>query len=244
MNKRLSYIIFFIPVLVGVMISCEKEPFTKPVNVSCQFLFDERQVSTKSVDVNNNNTETIFREGSIVVKSIEFEGYREEGDDVFFTTDFDHVRGDLLTGSTSPPVNFDIPQGIYTHIEITLELDTLENKPALEIGGTVKDPSLSKFIHGPKAQFTYKLGHKEMLHLNAKSKDSTANIVIKKEDPPEIKILIDPVYLFRDAVNNFEDIEFQDITSDPRIKINKEENDVIYSTINTKLEKGTRAMFY
>ncbi len=238
MNK-----IFYFIILLILFSTCEKDPFTIPVNVNFEFVYDTESINLKR----NSDTKIDFTEGRIIVKSIEFHGEREEGGPVDFSSDFNQVEGNLMTGNTNPNVHFDIPQGIYTNIEILIEIDTANSKPALYIAGNITDSNLLSYINTSTVKYNYQLMHNEIFELYAKSADTSGNIVIKENNPPKVQIIINPLYIFQDIINEFDEAEISPNSyyDDPKIIINNEENTYIYKELNLKVlnKNSVRAVF-
>jgi hypothetical protein len=237
--KKIVYFIIFL----FVFSTCEKDPFTIPVNVEFEFLYDAESINLKR----ESNTKIEFTEGRIVLKSIEFHGEREEGGPVDFSSDFNQVEGNLMTGNTNPNVNFDIPQGVYTNIELFVEIDTIKSQPALLIAGDLTDSNLLSYINTSTVKFRYQLQHNEIFELYAKPADTSGNIIIKENNPPKVQILIDPAYIFQDIMNEFNEAEISASSyyDDPRININREENTYIYNELNIKVlnKNSVKAVF-
>ncbi len=238
MNK-----IFYFIILLILFSTCEKDPFTIPVNVNFEFVYDTESINLKR----NSDTKIDFTEGRIIVKSIEFHGERKEGGSVDFSSDFNQVEGNLMTGNTNPNVHFDIPQGIYTNIEILIEIDTANSKPALYIAGNITDSNLLPYINTSTVKYNYQLMHNEIFELYAKSADTSGNIVIKENNPPKVQIIINPLYIFQDIINEFDEAEISanSYYDDPKIIINNEENTYIYKELNLKVlnKNSVRAVF-
>jgi hypothetical protein len=140
--------------------SCRKDPLTKPVKVDFQFGLSAfvmedgvggletggaDKSSTLPGQTGNNplsgNGPLRMDNGTLVIASIDFEGRREQGEDVFFTyTPPQPIVADLGSETTNLPVSFDIPQGIYTRIELTLYLGTDELAPLVLNGVLNRGP--------------------------------------------------------------------------------------------------------
>ncbi len=235
--------IFYFIILLFLFSMCEKDPFTIPVNVNFEFVYDTESINLKK----GSDTKIDFTEGRIIVKSIEFHGEREEGGPVDFSSDFNQAEGNLMTGNTNPNVHFDIPQGVYTNIKIFIEIDTTNSNPALLIAGNLTDSILLSYINTSTIKFNYQLQHNEIFELYAKPADTSGNIVIKENNPPKVQIIIDPLYIFQDIINEFDEAEISadSYYDDPGININNEENIYIYKELNSKVlnKNSVKAVF-
>ena len=106
MSKQMRfcrYILFLILVTLSVNQSCIKEEFTLPTKV--QFSFALSSVT--------GNDLLMFNKGSLLLRDIEFEGYRQTGGNYFFTHRFTPYLPVNIGEATGDSLMFDIPQGIY-----------------------------------------------------------------------------------------------------------------------------------
>jgi hypothetical protein len=143
-------------VLPALLISgaCSKDPLTKPSNVSFTFVMngfdmsdDKSETIAFTSGINNpgvpgaSNNHFIIDHGTLSISSIEFEGRREQGQDVFFESDLGQaIVANLSDGTTNVPVRFDIPQGVYNHLEVVLNLGENEQAPLVLHGRLTKGP--------------------------------------------------------------------------------------------------------
>lgn len=78
------------------------------------------------VDVNRNssaNGNIVFSGGTIVLASFEIEGVREEGDPIDFSRSYPSgLSINFDPNNAVQEIDFDIPQGVYTSLEIEFEI--------------------------------------------------------------------------------------------------------------------------
>lgn len=100
--------------------SCAKDDFTKPVGVNLQM-----EIQNQEVGINQRtklNSIHIER-GRYLLSEVEFRGYRENGEDYFFEKEFEPgLEASMVTGSPATALNFDMPQGLYKRISISLKV--------------------------------------------------------------------------------------------------------------------------
>ena len=101
-----SFLLLFF--LVG---GCEKEDYTLPVEFKLDFTIKNEDILGGSVTID---------EIGLGLNSIDIRGYREQGEDVFFTRDFDNGKNFIIKpSSVSITERFDIPQGTYNPISFS-----------------------------------------------------------------------------------------------------------------------------
>ncbi|PKP36273.1 MAG: hypothetical protein CVT98_08435 [Bacteroidetes bacterium HGW-Bacteroidetes-15] len=90
---------------------CEKEDYTLPVEFNLNFTIKNEAILGGSITID---------EISINLKSIDIRGYREQGDDVFLTRNFDQEKTFIIKPlPTNLTEKFNIPQGIYNPISFS-----------------------------------------------------------------------------------------------------------------------------
>ncbi|MGF1585893.1 MAG: hypothetical protein ACFCUM_11255 [Bacteroidales bacterium] len=103
----IPFMIFFI--LIG---GCEKEDFALPVGFSLHFTIKNEAILNGSITID---------EIGLGLSMIDIRGYREQGDDVFLTREFENGENFIIKPATGNPVeNLDIPQGNYNPIVFSL----------------------------------------------------------------------------------------------------------------------------
>jgi hypothetical protein len=193
--------------LLFIMASCQKDPLTQPVKVNFQFgmsPFEMEEAHTGPVALEetdnppfgvpggaqNGNGPLVIDNGTLVISAIDFEGRREQGEDVFFTyTPPQPVVADLADETTSLPISFDIPQGVYTRIEVILHLGTEELTPLVLTGIINRGPFQSLPV-----RFDYKFT--EEIRMRGKGVNQ-ANMVLSEDHPSLARVELDAAAVFR-----------------------------------------------
>lgn len=95
-----------------LMGSCEKEDFTLPIEFKLNFTIKNEAILGGSITID---------EIGLGLQSININGYREQGDDVFLTRNFDPKKNFIINPAL-PGITeiFDIPQGAYNPISFSL----------------------------------------------------------------------------------------------------------------------------
>jgi hypothetical protein len=203
---------------------------TKPAEVTFQFRLNDEQPAGKFLE---------FQAGTMQVKEIGFEGYRESGEDVFFTSDFENlIMADLATGATSDLIKFDIPQGIYDHINLSIEINENNEDPSLTLNGTYNSAN-SGYV-----PVKFKFAIHEILNLNPKPGQGKNKIVLNKDIPSTAEVLINTGFMFQ-VVNSrmLESAEITQQDGESVIVISKDLNQHIFNAVVNRLENSTTALF-
>jgi hypothetical protein len=106
--------------------SCEnKFKETAPVDVAVKLV---------NPDVSEHVT---FTGGTMYLSAFGMTGDRKQGDDVTFMNDLSEgTSSDLAAGTINPALNYDLPQGTYTSLDMKLGVKPKQNIGAIELIGT------------------------------------------------------------------------------------------------------------
>lgn len=107
-NRIITVFIFFLITVMG----CQKEDYTLPTAFRLNMSISKKPALGGSL---------VIDEIKIRLKSIEIQGYRETGGDVFMSRPYQ--KGKIFTIKASrdnESVNFDIPQGVYNQLSFSL----------------------------------------------------------------------------------------------------------------------------
>lgn len=100
--------VFFIFPLLFFLGGCDKKDFTLPVDFTMNFSLNNEAIMGGSITID---------EIGIGLRSIDIRGYREQGEDVFLTRNFEQGKIFVIKPSSdSVTEEFDIPQGTYDPI--------------------------------------------------------------------------------------------------------------------------------
>lgn len=230
MITKIYKIIFIIVLLFVLLPSCEKKKWKEPTDVA--FIVDINRSS-------GQNGKLVFTKGSINLANFSFDGKREQGDDVYFSNAFS--SGLNIVFDQSQPVgalNFDIPQGTFTKIEISFETYGINNDNHIYLEGIYEKSMNNSY----PVRFEFKA--KIVQTIIAKNSSGSAEIILNKDVPSYPKITFDPIFWFSpvspNLINNAETI---DIGGTPTILINDTCNENIYTIIVDRINNGTTITF-
>ena len=178
-------------VLLFLFASC-KDELTLPTSVYFDFgmiSFLNEEPAQNNQKVGGNNRYTI-ESGELIVEAIEFDGKRNQGEDVYFMSSFTNkVIAQLDTHTSNFDVEFDIPQGEYNRVEVTLHLGNGDESP-LKLQG--------QFAQGQSGSFPvrFEYPYTDRITIRARPQNGT-NIVLSKDKLTTARVVVDTEFLFR-----------------------------------------------
>jgi len=119
--------------LTLVIVSCSKQEWKKTVSTEVQLQISENKVTY-------GNSELTIDSLSIQINSLIVDGQRTQAEDIHLTQP---SQSHLLTSSAAVSIgSFDIPQGTYESLQLSMSLDVNQNS-TVKIRGTYTSPSNS-----------------------------------------------------------------------------------------------------
>ncbi len=193
------------------------------------------------------NTENylVFTQGKINVAGLEFEGYREAGENHFFETDYHQpVKADLTSGAEIPDFSFDVPQGVYSLMKMNIELEEEyenEQEETRNPEALVFEGSYSK-LNGTTLPVRFETAEADEMELTVKNSEGLNRIVLSEDVVSEIEIKFDFNYCFRWVEReDLEEAEISNINGTAYLLINEEKNSEMYSEISSRLKDSAFA---
>ena len=250
--KRLILIILIIGLAIGFP-SCTEDEFLEPTTIDLQI----KMVNTKPFDdlpEQANRQFLEFTEGKFYIKSIEFDGERENNDRHNFTRVFENtLSADLTNSSLNQNVSFDIPQGIYNHIEIKIKTHESDSLPGLQFRGKWREktgrPGQPGAPHGEdeipvELNFFKNYGESIDLTLNTEAGVGNEQIVFDGDNWNTMEVRINMAQLFRVNPGIFGRAKIQGEGKNKKIIISRyhnNEEDMYYSLVR-RVEKSIKAV--
>ena len=264
MQKSIVFMRQVILLLSILTISCEKEDYTLPVNVSMQFGIDETPVVNGLLKI-----ESV----AISLSSIDIVGYREIGEDVFFTRNFNEGKY-LVTDQKnySEMLYFDLPQGVYNPLIFNLRLLADEDEKDLlediaewqedlmneddmdelweELGEIIEDymedvfPSLlikGQYLRKSEVcQFLFLINDPIYLKVFAQNRNDGNEVLLSKNLDNKGRIIFNPEYWYSVVSPVILDAAYYGVIDDKKyLFINKYINTQIYTAIFNRIEEST-----
>jgi hypothetical protein len=238
MNKGL-----YLPILGFLLLlsACRKDELTLPAKVFFEFelVSHEGEKYLKSGPPSNVLPDRmIINQGSLTIKSIEFDGLRDEGRDIFFESDLTQpLLVDLETGNSNQVLSFDVPQGVYNRIELNITLGWNDEIP-LVLEGNISKGNLDEI----PLRFEYNIH--ERIRVRAEPGKNSNKIVLRKDSPSVARVVIDAGQIFmfvnmselQDAIVSLHE-DRETIIISPRI------NNEIFNSMAARLERSIRVIF-
>ena len=222
--------IFFVLMLFGLLLACQKEPLKQPVSVNL------------SIDMNRLSDPLHsyhFEVGNIWIQSIRLLGDRVEGEDIDYFRDFPGGLALDMNGQLNlNDLGFDLPQGDYD--SLNLEIATIGNAAAtLKIEGQFVSPAHTAdtlallFEVDEPLVFAWKVqnGNSHQISLNANT-------------DYRLQVHFDPIYWFGNI--SYQMLDAADsvfINNVNTISINKNQNTGIFSIVKMKIKEWNKAFF-
>lgn len=225
-----SVLIIIQLILLTTIGACIKDELTEPVQVSLQFSMNTEPEEGKYLK---------FDQGELIFGSLEFEGNREAGEDIFFVSTLENnLEADLDSRQSNQEVQYDIPQGIYNRIKLRIGNDGLDTGPVITYTGTYSS------IHDGDIPVRIEFTGIEALQIDGINGTTGGDIVLNKEKPATAELYFDPFFLFQ--ISNSRQLESATVSivdGEPVIIISKDSNSVIFNIIINRLERSVSAIF-
>jgi len=226
---------FFISCITCIALcSCEKDELKLPVEV--KLAFDLKSFNLEE-DIKAGQ-QFYVNEAYFILTKLEFDGTREEGEDYFFTLHFDEpLYAEMHTGFTSRDVSFDIPQGVYSKIDLTLVAGE-ETGPALSLRG--------RYQKGPLENIPvlFEYSFREEIRVRGMNKEGNRQVVLRKDVPGTATVLLDVPFMFQlfniGMLRNAERFLYE---GEETIIINSEKNTDIFNLVATRFDKSIQVIF-
>ncbi|MEE4178232.1 MAG: hypothetical protein V2I46_12070 [Bacteroides sp.] len=233
MKRNLLFL--FLPLLI--FSTCGKDPSTFPAKVNLNFGMvpfsaEDNLKDAPATGANDGMVYLSIDEGTLIINRIDFEGRRENANDVFFTADFDPpIIANLGEGISNQYVQFDIPQGIYERMEFIFHLGAPGHLPLVMTG----EANLPQF--GEK-QVRFEYQYPEPISTIAQSSEGD-DIVLKKDETSTASVLIDAEKLFRLVnIGLLVSAEISNPSGTEMIVINQDMNSPIFNVIANRLSQS------
>ena len=226
--------------------ACRKDELSRPVEVDLQMLIEEEEVTAARSSKKN----TLSVEGGRYrLSAVEFEGYRESGEDYFFNKKFEGgLEAKLEAGVPSAVLSFDMPQGVYQRINIALHIikaeeeeeddEKLFNEDAsLVLNGYYTDNKDQKipfiFVYNFDDVFEYDL-----------SIDGAEVVSVSSEKSADARIKFNPSYWLQQINSRMlQSAKLDNVEGIPTIVISEDRNEHIFNLLSRRIEKASDLTF-
>ncbi len=243
MSKKSLFLTIFSIMLI--LQACVKDELTMPAKVFLDFElipYQEGNSLKSGPPFETPVAGMIIDQGNITIESIIFDGKRDEGKDVYFVSNFaSPVLVNLENGHVDSDLSFDIPQGVYNRIELSLTLGGNNEIPLLLKGRMKKGPLDNKM----PLRFEYIFN--EQIKIVAEPAGKANKIVLRRDNPANAKIVVDAGVLFQFiGFPELNDVNTSEFNDEEMVIISAESNiDLFRSMVmqSRGLEKAFRVIF-
>ncbi|MCF6365319.1 MAG: hypothetical protein L3J35_03870 [Bacteroidales bacterium] len=227
MNKNI--LILILGVLISSITSCKKD-LKLPTDVG--FTYDINR--NKSADGN-----LIFTGGTIILAAFDFEGEREQGDDVYFSKSFPGgLSIPFSPENIIPELDFDIPQGVYNRIDISFETFDDLGDNNIVVNGIYTNSE------NAETPIIFEFKSSEYFSITAEDYTRNSQIILNEDRPVSTEIKLDPIHWFQiiseTLFNNAVLVEVDGVMT---ILINESVNDSMFDLIVDRIDESTEAVF-
>lgn len=219
----------FICVLILGVFACTKVNQWKQPTKVCFNVNIEDEVAAEG--------KLIFNSGYMAIESFQFDGKRNEGADVYFTKNYSAGLNATLGKTDIEALSFDIPQGIYTSINVEV-VSKNNNLPNLVVNG------MFEAVDG--SMFPVRFEFEETEVFNIEGEDLTGNEVnLIESQKTNATIWLQPAKWFTTiSATSLDNAERVSVEGKNTILINKNTNQQIYNGVVSALSKeGQKAIF-
>lgn len=239
--------------ILVLMGSCTKDESTFPAAVNLQL-----ELSSDHVDVGaRNNADGNARsqaKNTIRIESahyriaeMAFEGYRESGRDYFFNREFDGgMAVEVKAGGSAGILSFDMPQGVYERIGISLHLSRSSK------GGVQPyNKEAAIVMHGyylnrkeEKIPLIFVYDYDETLVQTARQAGGSNSIAVSQGQLNEASLSIDLTYWLQ-LINGrmLQGAKLTAVDGLPTIIISEDHNEHIFNLLSTRIKNATHLTF-
>lgn len=223
--KFASYFLF----ISVLLISCDRDELIKPVEVDLQVNMESYQSDSKNFQSNR----FLIDKGKVRFSGIEFDGKKENSDDYYFSKSFSPLLvGDLEDNFLNRNVSFDIPQGTYNPINLSLFLCNSDTIPALCLQGTYQSNQ-----YGEVDVYFNFFRNEETFLFKAENTSGSKKIVLKEGKQKNLQIDMKLQSLFRlFNPNQLESAEYVNDGGTKKIIISETHNPDIYFSLVNRFE--------
>ena len=226
--KYLRLLVIVSIILFGTSCSKEDEKWKLPTDVS--FKMDVNRSSLHSGQLN-------FTGGTFNLTEFEIEGVRMQSDDIYFQRSFGGGTTISLNNIVIPSLDFDIPQGTYTKIEIAFEAEG-NGGNSITVNGSYTNSSSNTY------PLLLEIKEVDLYSVIAKNGLGNSQIILSEDIASQVRIELDPVYWFQSVSTTILDsATLVNVAGVPTILINDAYNGNILDIVNDQIDKGTDIVF-
>ncbi len=199
------------------------------------------EVST-TMDITKGTTgngKARYSGGHIIIRAYNISGVREQGADISFNRNFSAgLTIPFDANNNVADLQFDIPQGAYTKMDIDFETYSNQSTPSILILGTYRNNV------GTDIPIRFEFLYTEDFEIIARDSGNSGKIVLDKDQPSSTQLILDPQHWFQIVTNNqWENATLTDVQGTQTILITEDKNEDIYDNILDRIDESSEAIF-
>lgn len=170
---------------------------------------------------------------------MEFQGYRQSGNDYFFTKDFEEgLEVVVEEGKPAALLNFDMPQGVYERINISLKVRKSTAAPSVVMEGYYTN---NQMVEIP---LLFEYNFDEVFEYRANPGINNGTISISKSTNNEASIQFNPSYWMQ-LINArmLQGAKLSLVENIPTIVISEESNEHIFNLLSSRIKNASELKF-
>ncbi len=223
-------LLFLLVIALTTLSACRRNQLKKPTDVSFRMDINRAQ---------SQQGHLIFNSGFIIINDFSIEGTRKEGDPISFSRSFTNgLNINFNSNNTVEALDFDIPQGDYTEIEIELTTRYNNGNPNVEVKGTYTNTM------GTSYPLIYQFKDDDNIALEAEAEGGASSIILDSKVPTSSLMLLDPVFWFATVSNNlFDSASLVNVDGVPTILVNSNTNEDIYDIVVDRMGENSKSIW-
>lgn len=173
-----------------------------------------------------------FDKGFLILSEFTFDGDRVQGGDTYFEKEYeDGLMVPFEPGQAIPQLNFTIPQGSYSEIEIEFEVEA-DDDISLQVSGQYENSSGSTY------PIVLQVDNFEIFAVNARNSQGGNEIILVSGKNNFGAITLNPVHWFANVdIKDLDQAELTLFEGIETILINDDFNDDIYDDVEDRLDE-------
>jgi hypothetical protein len=222
--------IYFLAVLSVLIFSCKKAELKKPTEVN--FTFDLNKNFTPASTIKMISGDINFIDFSIT-------GDRVEGQDISFSRSFQSGLYIDLNGSGEiAEMDFDIPQGEYTDLNVSFNIASDQNNLALSLDGTYK------ITQGPVVALRFEYDGGNSFSISGEGNTAGQSIIMDADLGKKGRIKFDPIYWFGSlTANQMDNATIIPMQGQDMILLSSTSNVSLYEIVLNRISSSNTAIF-
>ena len=230
--------------MLMMLFSCTKDELTKPVAV-------ELLLEMKNSEGGQGSNGFDVGGAQFIINEVGFEGYRESGENYFFTKSFPEAQKVSFTKTGGGRVlAFDMPQGVYNRMDIKMQVPA--GKEPVQLGEIIDRTKLQGGIeiwgtytnaHGVALPFLFVYTALDQMQYTAQSAAGKQQLTIKEKSRYQAKLKFDPQHWMQ-LINPrmLQSAKLSTISGVPTVVISKTQNEQVYKLLASRIKESAHLL--